>query len=93
MGGAASPSSIILIDPTDSGGFEPPPALVGGVGGGPGAGSPIERPNRFTPYSFRECWQKEPVAPNETKRQFYWRRFCEILLMIVACCIRCIGPV
>jgi hypothetical protein len=51
--------------------------------------------NRFTslhPYSFRDCWEKE-VPENETKKQFYWRRFCEIMLMIVTCCIRCFGPV
>ena len=47
----------------------------------------------LTPYSFRECWQSNHVPENETKKQFYWRRFCEIVMMLIACCIRCVGPV
>lgn len=52
-----------------------------------------ENRESLVPYSFRECWESKEVPENETKKQFYWRRFCEFVLMTVACCIRCVGPV
>jgi len=51
-------------------------------------------PATLVPYSFRELLESKEQAPeNETKKQLYWRRFCEAVFVMVACCIRCVGPV